>query len=222
MSGSQEPGSGRGNVYFWQQCPVPPCQGVRDPGSRDRPAHYALAHKGGNRRECSPCTLELVDPHSSTVPGFLLVELGVGTPSNALFLPVSSSQIRGHLVQHEPSCSGKVGPCRAASFPGFRTTWLFAEIFRGRLRPLGEAGRLGALRKMRSEVQESQMKTWGLQRQEKQHRATCHPNQESEPTCPAPSPHPQETCPQGSPVHRGPASPDCPFPLPLSGECLVV
>lgn len=45
MSGSREPGSGRRNVYFWQQCPVPPCQGVRDPGSRDRPAHHSLLYK---------------------------------------------------------------------------------------------------------------------------------------------------------------------------------
>lgn len=45
MSGSREPGSGRRNVYFWQQCPVPPCQGVRDPGSRDQPAHHSLLHK---------------------------------------------------------------------------------------------------------------------------------------------------------------------------------
>lgn len=78
MSGSREPGSGRGNVYFWQQCPVLPCQGIRDPGSRDGPAHRALAHKV--EADASAChgLWSLWTPTGAQYPCFCLLSWGLG------------------------------------------------------------------------------------------------------------------------------------------------
>lgn len=161
MSGSREPGSGRRNVYFWQQCPVPPCQGVRDPGSRDRPAHHSLLHKV----EAEMCALPagslgpLDTPHPPDLPRnsvivSLFAELGVGWPGPFRHLSPSLGT-RDHLQ----SRSEDTGSSRTTSSLDFRASGLTPSTCKGESE--GTQGRLKS--QVRSQkrglnVQESQVR----------------------------------------------------------------
>lgn len=133
MSGSREPGSGRRNVYFWQQCPVPPCQGVRDPGSRDRPAHHSLLHKVEAEMCAFPAgslgPLDTPPPTllaQNSVIMSLFAELGVGWPGP--FQGLSPSLGTRDYLQ---SLSEATEPRRISSFPDVRTSGLTSSTYKG-------------------------------------------------------------------------------------------